>query len=104
MYQHIKVPVNGEKITVNADFSLNVPDRPIIPYIEGDGIGSDINPVMLDVINSAVKKAYGGTREIQWMEIYAGRAKFSGWRFMPVRRLIRFTVKMSGCPKRPFRR
>lgn len=72
MYQHIQVPEAGDKITTNADFSLNVPDKPIIPYIEGDGIGVDITPPMLKVINEAVKRAYGGEREIQWMEIYAG--------------------------------
>jgi isocitrate dehydrogenase len=72
MYQHIKVPAQGQKITVNADMSLNVPDEPIIPYIEGDGTGIDITPVMLKVVNAAVEKAYGGKREIQWMEIYAG--------------------------------
>ena len=72
MYQHIKVPVNGQKITVNPDFSLNVPDNPIIPYIEGDGVGRDITPVMLKVVDAAVAKCYGEQRKIQWMEIYAG--------------------------------
>ena len=72
MYQHVKIPEKGEKITVNADFSLNVPDRPIIPYIEGDGTGMDITPVMIKVVDAAVAKAYGGKRQIQWMEIYAG--------------------------------
>ncbi|WP_248321424.1 NADP-dependent isocitrate dehydrogenase [Caballeronia sp. Sq4a] len=71
-YQHIQVPAGGEKITVNADFSLNVPDQPIIPYIEGDGTGVDITPVMLKVVDAAVEKAYGGKRKIQWMEIFAG--------------------------------
>ncbi len=70
-YQHIKVPA-GEKITVNKDFSLNVPDNPIIPYIEGDGTGVDITPVMLKVVDAAVEKAYGGKRRISWMEVYAG--------------------------------
>ena len=72
MYQHIQVPQSGEKITVNADFSLNVPDRPVIPFIEGDGIGIDVTPVMRKVIDSAVEKAYGGKRKIEWMEVYAG--------------------------------
>ena len=72
MYQHIKVPTKGEKITVNADMSLTVPDMPIIPYIECDGTGMDITPVMLKVVDAAVAKAYGGKREIQWMEVYAG--------------------------------
>jgi isocitrate dehydrogenase len=72
MYQHIKVPSEGQKITVNADNSLSVPDHPIIPYIEGDGIGVDVMPVMLKVIDAAVAKAYGGKRRIEWMEVYAG--------------------------------
>src|SRR3989440_9507777 len=72
MYQHIKVPADGKQITVNADFSLTVPDNPIIPYIEGDGTGVDISPVMIKVIDAAVAKAYGGKRKINWMENYAG--------------------------------
>ena len=71
-YQNITVPDQGEKITVNADLSLNVPDQPIVPFIEGDGIGVDITPVMRDVVDAAVDKAFGGTRKISWMEIYAG--------------------------------
>ena len=71
-YQHIEVPASGEKITANSDNSLNVPDQPIIPFIEGDGIGVDITPVMRRVIDAAVEKAYGGARKLQWMEIYAG--------------------------------
>ena len=71
-YQHIKVPADGQKITVNADHSLNVPDHPIIPFIEGDGIGVDITPVMIKVTDAAVAKAYGGKRSIAWMEIYSG--------------------------------
>jgi isocitrate dehydrogenase len=72
MSQHVTVPAGGQKITVNADFSLNVPDHPIIPFIEGDGTGADITPVMLKVVDAAVAKAYGGKRQIHWMEIYAG--------------------------------
>jgi isocitrate dehydrogenase len=72
MYQHIKVPPGGKKITVNKDFSLNVPDNPIIPYIEGDGTGLDITPVMIKVVDAAVAKAYGGKKKIHWMEVYAG--------------------------------
>ena len=72
MYQHIKVPTNGQKITVNSDRSLNVPNDPIIPYIEGDGIGLDITPVMLKVVDAAVSKAYEGKRKIHWMEVFAG--------------------------------
>ena len=71
-YQKIKVPTDGTKITVNADHSLNVPDNPIIPYIEGDGIGVDVSPVMIKVVDAAVQKAYGGKRKIAWMEVYAG--------------------------------
>ena len=72
MYQHIRVPTQGQKITVSKDFSLNVPDQPIIPYIEGDGTGVDISPVMKKVVDAAVSVAYGGRRRIEWMEMYAG--------------------------------
>jgi isocitrate dehydrogenase len=71
-YQKIQVPAIGDKITVNADTSLNVPNNPIIPFIEGDGIGIDISPVMIKVVDAAVQKAYGGERKISWMEVYAG--------------------------------
>lgn len=71
-YQHVTVPVSGQKITTNKDFSLNVPENPIIPYIEGDGTGIDITPVMKKVVDAAVEKAYHGKRKIHWMEIYAG--------------------------------
>ncbi|WP_348749926.1 NADP-dependent isocitrate dehydrogenase [Pseudomonas rhodesiae] len=71
-YKKIQVPAVGDKITVNADHSLNVPDHPIIPFIEGDGIGVDISPVMIKVVDAAVAKAYGGKRKISWMEVYAG--------------------------------
>ena len=70
-YKKITVPANGEAITIK-DNVLNVPNKPIIGYIEGDGIGADISPVMLNVVDAVVKKAYKGEREIQWMEIYAG--------------------------------
>jgi len=71
-YKHIKVPAAGDKIKVNKDFSLAVPDNPVIPYIEGDGTGIDITPVMIKVVDAAVTKAYGGKKKIVWMEIYAG--------------------------------
>ncbi len=71
-YQKIQVPASGDKITVNADLTLNVPENPVIPYIEGDGIGVDISPVMIDVVDAAVEKAYGGKRKISWMEVFAG--------------------------------
>ncbi len=70
-YQKIQVPA-GDKITINADMTLNVPNNPIIPYIEGDGIGVDISPVMIKVVDAAVEKAYAGKRKISWMEVYAG--------------------------------
>ncbi|MCA0891861.1 NADP-dependent isocitrate dehydrogenase [Microbulbifer agarilyticus] len=69
---HIQVPANGEKVTVNADGTLNVPNTPIIPFIEGDGIGVDITPVMRKVIDAAVSNAYGGEKSIAWMEIFCG--------------------------------
>jgi len=72
MYKHIRVPTKGEKIEVNKDFSLTVPSNPIIPFIEGDGTGVDITPVMRKVVDAAVKAAYGGKRQIEWMEMYAG--------------------------------
>jgi isocitrate dehydrogenase len=71
-YQHIKVPEQGTPITANEDHSLNVPNTPIIPYIEGDGIGIDISPVMIKVVDAAVEKAYAGEKKIAWMEIYTG--------------------------------
>ncbi len=69
---HIKVPQEGQAITVKPDFKLNVPDHPIIPFIEGDGIGVDVTPAMIQVVEAAVKKAYGSAKKIVWMEIYAG--------------------------------
>src|SRR5258707_7432585 len=81
-YEHIVVPPNGRKITVNTDLSLNVPDKPIIPYIEGDGIGIDATPAMLRVVNAAVEKAYGSSREIACEEVYSGEeadARYGDW-------------------------
>jgi isocitrate dehydrogenase len=72
MASKISIPTTGTKITVNADNTLNVPDMPIIPFIEGDGIGIDITPPMIKVVDAAVSKAYGGKRQISWMEVYAG--------------------------------
>jgi isocitrate dehydrogenase len=72
MYQHIRVPSSGTKITVNQDFTLNVPANPIIPFIEGDGTGVDITPVMRKVVDAAVRIAYAGKRKIEWMEMYSG--------------------------------
>ena len=72
MTQQVKIPSVGQKITVNANYTLTVPDQPIIPYLEGDGIGIDITPVMKRVVDAAVAKCYGGKRKISWMEVYAG--------------------------------
>jgi isocitrate dehydrogenase len=72
MAQHINVPTTGQKITVNKDYTLNVPDQPILPFIEGDGTGVDITPVMIKVVDAAVAKAYGGKKKIAWMEVFAG--------------------------------
>ncbi|MEL6200385.1 MAG: NADP-dependent isocitrate dehydrogenase [Pseudomonadota bacterium] len=71
-YEKIQVPEHGDPITLTRDGRLDVPDQPIVPYVEGDGIGIDVTPVMLDVANAAVEKAYGGKRKIAWMEVYAG--------------------------------
>lgn len=71
-YQHIKIPASGQTVTVNSDLTLNVPNNPIIPYIEGDGIGVDITPVMKEVVDAAVAKAYNGQKQVAWMEVYAG--------------------------------
>ncbi|MEH6628195.1 MAG: NADP-dependent isocitrate dehydrogenase [Motiliproteus sp.] len=71
-YEKIEVPAEGQKITVNPDKSLNVPNNPIIPYIEGDGIGYDVTPPMIKVVNAAIDKSYGGERKIHWMEVFAG--------------------------------
>lgn len=68
----IQVPANGQKITLGADGRLAVPDRPILPFIEGDGTGPDITRAAMVVWNAAVEKAYGGKRRVAWMEIYAG--------------------------------
>ncbi|MBA3582181.1 MAG: NADP-dependent isocitrate dehydrogenase [Gammaproteobacteria bacterium] len=92
-YDKIKVPTDGDKIKVNSDFSLDVPDRPIIPYIEGDGTGVDITPPMKKVVDAAVKKAYGGKKSIAWMEVYAGEksvATYGGETWLPEETLKAF--------------
>ncbi len=71
-YQHIKEPAEGEAIRINKDATICVPDHPVIPFIEGDGIGVDVTPVMIDIVNAAVRKAYSGKRHIEWLEVYAG--------------------------------
>ena len=101
-YEHIDVPANGEKIQVGEDGSLHVPDHPIIPYIEGDGIGVDITPVMRTVVDAAVRKAYGGQRTIAWMEIYSGEkslAVYGEGEWLPaetLRALREFSVGIKG--------
>ena len=70
-YKHIKIPEHGSKITLK-DGVLQVPDNPIIPYIEGDGIGIDITPAMIDVVDAAIENAYDGAKKISWMEVYCG--------------------------------
>lgn len=72
MESKVVVPANGAKITLDAKGKLVVPNNPIIPYIEGDGIGIDVTPAMLKVVDAAVEKAYGKERKIEWMEVYTG--------------------------------
>ena len=79
MYQHITVPTGGQKISVNADLSLAVPDQPIIPFIEGDGTGADIWRASVRVLDASVAKAYDGKRQIRWMEVYAGQKSFDNF-------------------------
>jgi isocitrate dehydrogenase len=74
-YQHVKVPADGERITIAAG-RLRVPDRPVVPFIEGDGTGPDIWRASVRVLDAAVEKAYGGRRRIAWMEVYAGEKAF----------------------------
>ncbi len=71
-YQHVQVPADGESIQLKSDNVLEVPDNPIIPFVEGDGIGIDVTPVMRRVVTAAVDQAYEKKRRIRWMEIYAG--------------------------------
>ncbi|MCW5570705.1 MAG: NADP-dependent isocitrate dehydrogenase, partial [Steroidobacteraceae bacterium] len=71
-YDHIKIPPAGKRITINPDATIEVPDHPFIAYIEGDGIGVDVTPAMLKVVEAAVEKAYRGKRRIAWVEIFAG--------------------------------
>ena len=78
-YDKIEVPAGGEAITINGDHSINVPDKPIIPYVVGDGIGVDVTPVMKDVVDAAVKQAYGDSRIIMWMRVFAGAEAASAY-------------------------
>jgi len=99
-YEHIVVPGSGSRITVNPDTSLTVPDEPIIPFIEGDGIGVDVTPAMLRVADAAVHKAYGSRRRIRWMEVYSGeKATRLYGRFLPeetLQALREFVVSIKG--------
>ena len=101
-YERIKAPAGGEQITLNEDTSLNVPARPVIPYIEGDGIGVDVTPVMLKVVNAAVSRAYGRDRSIEWMEVYAGekaRDRYGNDSYLPeetLHALRAFVVSIKG--------
>ncbi len=101
-YEKIQIPADGRPITVNADHSLKVPDYPIIPFIEGDGIGVDITPVMRKVVDAAVERAYGGRRRIAWMEVYAGEkavATYGGDAWLPaetMRAVREYVVSIKG--------
>jgi isocitrate dehydrogenase len=101
-YQKIHVPTTGQAITVNANNTLNVPDMPIIPFIEGDGIGVDVTPPMQAVVDAAVKKAYGGKRQVVWMEVYAGEKAtkvYGGDQWLPqetLDALAKYVVSIKG--------
>lgn len=101
-YQHISVPPGAEKITLGAAFSLNVPDNPIVTYIEGDGIGADITPAMLTVVDAALLRCYGDRRKIHWMQVYAGErahAKYGAGQWFPeetMHALRHFRVAIKG--------
>lgn len=91
-FEHIQVPPQGSAITVDTDGRLVVPDNPIVAYIEGDGIGADITPVMKKVVDAAVEKAYAGRRRIWWTEIYAAKKP------------QRFMARTRGSPKKLLKR
>ena len=101
-YEHINVPQDGAAITINRDHSITVPDHPIIPCIEGDGIGIDVSPVMLDVVNAAVQRAYDSKRAIRWMPVYAGEKAtdiYGGDDYLPgetLNALREFVVSIKG--------
>lgn len=101
-YEHIRPPAGGSKITFDADYNLHVPNNPIIPFAEGDGIGVDITPVMLKVVNAAVEKAYQGQRNIHWMEVYIGEKALPVYgdnQWMPeeaIAAMREFTVSIKG--------
>jgi isocitrate dehydrogenase len=101
-YDKIKIPAQGEAITVAADHSLHVPNNPVIPFIEGDGIGVDVTPPMIRVVDAAVEKAYGGTKKIAWMEVYAGEKAtkvYGSDQWLPqetINAMKQFTVSIKG--------
>ena len=101
-FEKIQIPSQGEAITVTADLKLNIPDCPIIPFIEGDGIGVDVTPAMKRVVDAAVKKAYGLTKKIAWMEIFAGEKAtqvYGGDQWLPKETLAaikQFVVSIKG--------
>ncbi len=101
-YDHISIPTHGQPITVNSDSTLEVSDTPIVAYLEGDGIGADITPVMLKVVDSAVEKAYSGKKKIAWMELYAGEKAqdiYGTNQFLPeetLQALRQFVVSIKG--------
>jgi isocitrate dehydrogenase len=101
-YQRISVPPGADKITLNADFSLSVPDNPIVTCIEGDGIGADITPVMLTVVDAALLRCYGSRRKIHWMQVYAGErahAMYGAGQWLPeetMHALRHFRVAIKG--------
>src|SRR5690554_5239715 len=101
-YEHIEPPRDGEPISINPDTSLRVPDRPIVPFVEGDGIGVDVTPAMRAVVDAAVAKAYGGRRSIAWMEVYAGDkavARYGEGEVLPeetMHALERYVVSIKG--------
>ncbi len=101
-YEHIEVPADGEAIVANPDNSLIVPDNPIIPFVEGDGIGADVTPVMLNVAEAAVEQAYGDKRHLRWMRVYAGQRAtevYGDDEYLPVETLDamkRFVISIKG--------
>ena len=101
-YDKVTVPQDGAPITANQDNTVDVPDNPIVPFIEGDGIGVDVTPVMRGVVDAAVNKAYGKTRKIAWMEIYAGENAtrvYGSGQFLPeetIDILRRYVVSIKG--------
>ncbi|MGI9263844.1 MAG: isocitrate/isopropylmalate family dehydrogenase, partial [Gammaproteobacteria bacterium] len=101
-YDNVTVPEGGAPITVNQDNTVDVPDHPIVPFIEGDGIGIDVTPVMRKVVDAAVSRAYGDERKIAWMEIYAGESAtrvYGSGQFLPeetIDILRRYVVSIKG--------